>query len=1223
MTLDANGEFNIFLIATDNSAMSPAGWTYQVQESLSAVVPASAAITTYTGPPPPAQTRTYNILLPSNPGAVDISQIAPRSPYSGQYLPVPGPPGPPGPPTTVNGHSGQSITLTYTDVTADPAGAATNAQAAAQAYTDSRITSEVARANAAYLLSTDPAVTNSRPPTGPSSGDLEGSYPAPSVSKIQGVAVSGTAAAGDVLTAGGPASAAWSQLPSGTTTNPGLLQLDGTATDIAPLGVQAAGTVGRAADAGHVHAMPRLDQVLPPTAPVSLNSQRITTVSAGIASTDAAVVGQLPTPATSSTQGLVQLAGDLGGGTAADPQVTSTHLASALPIDQGGTGQASVPAAYNALAPETLCVASGAPATDAAAINTAISAVSAAGGGRVRLGNGAWVLSTSITPQSNVVLCGQPGTTVSINFSGDIVFGKTVAFTNFVIEDLTFLGPVSSSPTVPTRARTTSGAGAQTAVYLSGDLDLTGSGQAQLMNFTMRRCTVQNCSALPLRIGGVRGKVVVEDCSFINNQDVGFIYCQDVQFLGNYVYGSADNGVSISRGNSKVTCVGNTIDTVCYNGIWLSGFDDGSHSLTDIGPTYFSCTGNTVINVGFNGIMLDQAPSHGSVVGNTVDQGYYRGASDQPSDANGAGIYIGGYPTSARNAPTAYATDLVISSNTLYQCARAGVYLTGAQGVTIIGNQIFACGTEYLADGITAISSTDATNNVGILLDNTSTNTNIVVTNNNVFDMRATPYCNYALVPQSPPSTYTYWFNQMGAGLRNSYNLLEHDPNTREISSTVRFDANAKFAGGATAGTSGGTGTISGFDINGAAGSSRRHQILTGSVARWAAGGTGDAETGSNAGTNWVLNSYSDTGVFLFSPITVTRATGAVTLSTPLPIGSGGTGSATQNWVDLTSTQTVGGAKTFSSSPRLPGVLDSNGNTVLGITETSSAVNYMSVQNNSTGNRPALVAGGSDTNVGLTIKTQGTGALVYHPGSDSTTAVQLNNAAQTSTALSVDTSNVRVGIGKNGPGSTLDVAGTVTATGLALTTSPTSGYVATSDSAGNVTWQAAGVNGITPVHTGFTAFGTGGMINTLNVSSGTSVTMVAGTIYWAAVLIPFTVTLTGVMVSVGTTGGTDSWIGVLYNSTGSVVANSTLSGTTAGSANTKLKLPFTSTATVLGPAVYHIALQSNGTTAKFLAFGSGSEGFVTGSTTGVFGTLPTITPGTTYTAGTGPFANTY
>ena len=41
--------------------------------------------------------------------------------------------------------------------------------------------------------------------------------------------------------------------------------------------------------------------------------------------------------ATSSTPGIVQLTGDFGG-TYTSPQVTNTHLASALPVNQGGTG---------------------------------------------------------------------------------------------------------------------------------------------------------------------------------------------------------------------------------------------------------------------------------------------------------------------------------------------------------------------------------------------------------------------------------------------------------------------------------------------------------------------------------------------------------------------------------------------------------------------------------------------------------------------------------------------------------------------------------------------------------------------------------------------------------------------------------------------------------------------------------------------------------------------
>ena len=42
-------------------------------------------------------------------------------------------------------------------------------------------------------------------------------------------------------------------LPAGTTSTQGALQLDGTASDIQPTGTRAAGAIGKAADAGHVH----------------------------------------------------------------------------------------------------------------------------------------------------------------------------------------------------------------------------------------------------------------------------------------------------------------------------------------------------------------------------------------------------------------------------------------------------------------------------------------------------------------------------------------------------------------------------------------------------------------------------------------------------------------------------------------------------------------------------------------------------------------------------------------------------------------------------------------------------------------------------------------------------------------------------------------------------------------------------------------------------------
>lgn len=73
----------------------------------------------------------------------------------------------------------------------------------------------------------------------------------------------------------------------------GTTPISGDDTDIQALGTRAAGTSGKAADARHVHDMPRLDQVRRPMAAVDVNSQRLTKLAPGVEATDAATVGQL------------------------------------------------------------------------------------------------------------------------------------------------------------------------------------------------------------------------------------------------------------------------------------------------------------------------------------------------------------------------------------------------------------------------------------------------------------------------------------------------------------------------------------------------------------------------------------------------------------------------------------------------------------------------------------------------------------------------------------------------------------------------------------------------------------------------------------------------------------------------------------------------------------------------------------------------------------------
>jgi hypothetical protein len=117
-------------------------------------------------------------------------------------------------------------------------------------------------------------------------------------------------------------------------------------------------------------------------------------------------------------------------------------------------------------------------------------------------------------------------------------------------------------------------------------------------------------------------------------------------------------------------------------------------------------------------------------------------------------------------------------------------------------------------------------------------------------------------------------------------------------------------------------------------------------------------------------------------------------------------------------------------------------------------------------------------------------------------------------------------------------------------------------------------------------------------------------------------TLTGINVLVGSTGGTDSWNVELKNAAGVTVANSALAGTTAGTANTWQQIPFT-TPYYAAPGQYYISLQSNGTTAHPAVYNSPTSPLVTQSSTGTFGTVASITPPTTYTAGLGPVCFPY
>ena len=106
-----------------------------------------------------------------------------------------------------------------------------------------------------------------------------------------------------------------------------------------------------------------------------------------------------------------------------------------------------------------------------------------------------------------------------------------------------------------------------------------------------------------------------------------------------------------------------------------------------------------------------------------------------------------------------------------------------------------------------------------------------------------------------------------------------------------------------------------------------------------------------------------------------------------------GTGSGTNpNIVDVgfvttTGTQTLTN-KTLTSPIIGTSILDTNSNQLALLTATSSAVNEITIANAATGNNPTIQASGDDSNIGIALKTKGTGVIQAEDGGGTVSAVK-------------------------------------------------------------------------------------------------------------------------------------------------------------------------------------------------------------------------------------------
>ncbi|MBI1272911.1 MAG: hypothetical protein GC131_02355 [Alphaproteobacteria bacterium] len=76
--------------------------------------------------------------------------------------------------------------------------------------------------------------------------------------------------------------------------------------------------------------------------------------------------------------------------------------------------------------------------------------------------------------------------------------------------------------------------------------------------------------------------------------------------------------------------------------------------------------------------------------------------------------------------------------------------------------------------------------------------------------------------------------------------------------------------------------------LEGTAASDRFYQIATGTTLRWAWGGESTAEGGSNAGSNFVLKNYDDSGAAIGTPFSIARDTGNASFTGAVSASTGG-----------------------------------------------------------------------------------------------------------------------------------------------------------------------------------------------------------------------------------------------------------------------------------------------------------------------------------------------
>lgn len=139
-------------------------------------------------------------------------------------------------------------------------------------------------------------------------------------------------------------------------------------------------------------------------------------------------------------------------------------------------------------------------------------------------------------------------------------------------------------------------------------------------------------------------------------------------------------------------------------------------------------------------------------------------------------------------------------------------------------------------------------------------------------------------------------------------------------------------------------------------------------------------------------------------------------------------------------------------------------------------------------------------------------------------------------------------------------------------------------------------------------------------SFGNDTVMVAGTIYYAEIFVRDRAWANGIGILNGSVSGTDKFIVALFDTSGSVIANSPVAGVLAAGVNAFQEIAFKNPVE-LTKSRYFIGVQSNGTTARIRTVAANTFiDLAGGSQAGTFGSAGNVTLPVALTPNTAPIA---